>query len=109
MQVQGVLNLRKNNPLYQDRLGAELLESSSAEKDLGVLNHKLSTCVLCVPCALVAKKAKSILGCLRKNIVLPLYSALVGPHLEFPVQFWASQYKRDRELLEQVQWSNKDD
>uniref|UniRef100_A0A8C3J2K2 BTB domain-containing protein n=1 Tax=Calidris pygmaea TaxID=425635 RepID=A0A8C3J2K2_9CHAR len=27
----------RNNPLHQDRLGADLLESSSEEKDLGVL------------------------------------------------------------------------
>ena len=31
------LHLGRNNPMYQYRLGVDLLESSSAESDLGVL------------------------------------------------------------------------
>jgi len=103
-----VLHLERNNCMHHYSLGDGLLERSSAEKDLSVLvgNRK----AMRQQCALVSKKANGILGCIKKSVasrsrevLLPFYLALVRPHLNYDIQFWALQFKKDREVLEIVQ------
>ena len=73
--------------MHQYRLGVDLLENSSVERDLGVLGDDKLT--MSHQCGLFAKKANGILGCMKRSVasrsrevLLPLYSALVSPHLE---------------------------
>ncbi|GAB0204009.1 mitochondrial enolase superfamily member 1 [Grus japonensis] len=86
-----VPHMGQGKPWYQYRLGNKKLNMSQQ-------------------CALAAQKANRMLGCIKRNmasrlreVILSLYSALVRPRLEYCVQLWGPQHKKDMELLEQIQ------
>ena len=59
-----ILHLGRNNCMHQYELGDGLLESSSAEKDLGVLVINMLT--MSQQCALVAKRPMVSWSALKK-------------------------------------------
>ncbi len=84
------------------------LESVQCVKDLGV--SVASSLKFSQQCKDTAGKANIMMGFINRNIsvktkdvILPLYTSLVKPHLEYAVQFWAPHHAKDTAKLEAVQ------
>lgn len=81
---------------------------SSGEKDLGAfVNKKFSMTRQYV---LAAQKVNHVQGCIKRRVaststeMIPtLYAAFLRPHLEFCIQVWGPQSRRDMGLLKRVQ------
>ena len=100
--------LERNNYIHEYRSGADLLERSSAEKNLGVLMHNRWT--MSQQCAPVAKKENGILGCIIKNVatrfrevILPLSLCPVKDTSGVLCPILAASVQKDRKLLDIVQ------
>jgi len=91
--------------MHHYRLGAEWLESRVDKKDLLVLlDTWLNTSQRS---AQLAKKVNGTLAYFRKSVasrmrevVIPMYSALMRLHPEYCAPFWAPHYKKNIEALD---------
>ena len=90
------------------KMGDIVLGTTVKEKDLGVTisaDMKVSE-----QCGIAASKGNQILGLIRrnitykgKNLIIPLYKAIVRPHLEYCIQAWRPYRKKDIDTLERIQ------
>ena len=85
-----------------------VLGRTTQEKDLGVTfsaDMKVSE-----QCRIAASKGNQVLGLIRrtitykeKQLIVPLYKAIVRPHLEYCIQAWRPYRKKDIDKLERIQ------
>ena len=102
-----VLHLGQGNPRYLYQL-EELTENSPTEKSPGVLaDQKLDMSQQytsaaqkenCIPGSIKTRVASRV-----REVIFPFCSTLVRTHLEYCVQTWGHQHKKDTELLVSVQ------
>ena len=88
--------------------GDAVLGRTTQEKDLGVTfsaDMKVSE-----QCRIVASKGNQILGLNRrtitykeKQLIVPLYKAIVRPRLQYCIQAWRPYRKKDIDKLERIQ------
>ena len=89
-------------------MGGTILSKTVKDKDLGVsinANMKVSE-----QCRIAASKGNQVLGMIRRNItykdkcmIIPLYNAIVRPHLEYCIQAWNPYLRKDSDMLEKMQ------
>ena len=90
------------------QIGGTILSITAKEKDLGVTmnaNMKVSE-----QCRIAASKGNQVLGMIRRNIayqdkslIVPVYKAVVGPHLEYCIQAWSPYLRKDIDMFEKIQ------
>ena len=101
-------NFGQGEPTVKYTMNEINLEGTEEEKDLGVLiSDNLQPSI---QCANSAKKAMSALALLQKSFKFfdeesfrILYKTYVRSHMETCIQAWAPYYKKDIQILENVQ------
>ena len=103
-----VLHISSGNQQFPYELNGQVLSSSKAEKDLGVIitdSLKSSS-----NCRAAYSKANRVLGMIKRTIIykspdilLPLYKTLVRPLVEYCTPAWSPHYSKDKVLLEKIQ------
>ena len=107
-----IMHIGKNNPRNQYNMtkngGRSALEPVSEEKDLGITLDEQLTFQKHIEAK--TSKANQMLGIVKrtfrhidKDVFLPLYKALVRPHLEYGTTVWSPLLMRNKRILEQVQ------
>jgi len=102
-----ILHLGWSHTGHECELGEEWLESSPVGRGLGVLvGSRLSRSQQ----GAWQPRGQTHLGCIKHSMtsrskegIVPLYSALVCPHLEYCVLFWAPPFKKDVKVFECIQ------
>ena len=102
------LHIGPENTSMTYEMGGTILSTTVKEKDLGVTmnaNMKVSE-----QCRIAASKGNQVLGMIRRNIsykdkslIVPLYKAIVRPHLEYCIQAWSPYLRKDIDMLEKIQ------
>ena len=89
-------------------MGGTILSKTVKEKYLGVsmkANMKVSD-----QCRIAPSQGNQVIGMIRRNItykenslIVPLYKAIVRPHLEYCIQAWSPHLRKDIDMLEKIQ------
>ena len=89
-------------------MGGTIICKTVKEKDLGVTMN--ASMKVSEQCRIAASKGNQILGMIRRNItykekglIVPLYKAIVRPHLEYCIQAWRPYLRKDIDMLDKVQ------
>ena len=85
------LHIGPGNTGMNYEMGGTILSKTVKEKDLGVTMN--ANMIVSEQCIIAASKGNQILGMIRRNLtykekslIIPLYQAIVRPHLEYCIQ-----------------------
>ena len=88
-------------------MGETILTKTVKEKYLGVTMH--ANMKVSEQCRIAASKGNQVLVMIRRNITykensltVPLYNAIVRPHLEYCIQAWKPHLMKDIDMLEKI-------